>query len=157
MRRRTLDPAALDPHLGRLLRSAAALTGDWDLAEDLVQATCLHVVRDPQRVRQDDVLRHCLATMRELFADERRGRRRRVVSGGDDGEPELVARIARLPAEQRDAVVAVDIAGLDHEDAADLLGVRAGELGTRLYRGRDRLARDLDEGQLAAGGGAPLA
>ena len=158
MRRRTLDPEALEPHLHRMLRAAAALTGVWDLAHDLVQATCLHVIRDPQKVRTDAVLKHCIATMYELFLDERRGRRRRVVADAPDGdELDLIRVLARLPPEQRDALMAVDVAGLSHADATELLGIRATELGMRLYRGRDRLARALEDAASDQVGDAPFA
>ena len=59
---------------------------------------------------------------------------------------ELVAAIAELPDEFRDALVAVDIAGLSYREAARLLGLPEGTITSRLYRARDRLAQRLGEG-----------
>src|SRR5207244_8187401 len=55
------------------------------------------------------------------------------------------AAIAELPGEFRDALVAVDIAGLSYQEAARALGVREGTLTSRLFRARDRVARRLSE------------
>ena len=56
---------------------------------------------------------------------------------------ELVAAIAELPDDFRDALVAVDVAGLSYQEAARLLGLPEGTVTSRLYRARDRLARRL--------------
>jgi RNA polymerase sigma-70 factor, ECF subfamily len=53
--------------------------------------------------------------------------------------------IAALPDEFRDALVAVDIAGLSYDEAARALGVPEGTLTSRLFRARDRVARRLNE------------
>ena len=59
---------------------------------------------------------------------------------------EVHAAIAELPEEFRDALVAVDVAGLSYREAAGALGVPEGTLTSRLFRARDRLARRLEEG-----------
>ena len=56
---------------------------------------------------------------------------------------EVFAAIAELPQEFREVVAAVDVAGLSYAEAADALGVPQGTVMSRLYRGRDRLARRL--------------
>lgn len=142
MRRRALDPQSIEPHLDRLARVARALTGVQETADDLVQATCLRVLGESGRFRGDE-LTHLLATMHGLFTDERRGRRRLVTRSGPPAPRDVFAIVAELPAEQRDAVATVDVGGLDHAAAAELLGIRGQELGMRLYRGRDRVAREL--------------
>ena len=51
--------------------------------------------------------------------------------------------IAALPAEQRDVIVAVDVAGLSYAEAAHGLDVPIGTVMSRLYRGRDAVARAI--------------
>ena len=51
--------------------------------------------------------------------------------------------IQELPEEFRDALVAVDVAGLSYGEAAALFSVPEGTLTSRLFRARDRVARRL--------------
>jgi RNA polymerase sigma-70 factor (ECF subfamily) len=53
--------------------------------------------------------------------------------------------IAELPDDFRDALVAVDVAGLSYPEASRALGVPEGTLTSRLFRARDRVARRLSE------------
>jgi len=55
----------------------------------------------------------------------------------------VYAAIAELPEEFRDALVAVDVAGLSYPEAARALGVPEGTVTSRLFRARDRVARTL--------------
>jgi RNA polymerase sigma-70 factor (ECF subfamily) len=52
--------------------------------------------------------------------------------------------IARLPESFRLAVVAVDVAGLSYREAARALGAPEATITTRLYRARQRVARELE-------------
>jgi RNA polymerase sigma-70 factor, ECF subfamily len=54
---------------------------------------------------------------------------------------ELFAAISELPDDYRDAVAAVDVAGLSYAEAAEALSVPVGTIMSRLHRGRDRGAR----------------
>jgi len=71
------------------------------------------------------------------------------LAGGRDDPVEAVEHrrvydaIRELPDEFRDAIVAVDVAGLSYGEAARALGVREGTLTSRLFRARDRVARLL--------------
>ena len=53
---------------------------------------------------------------------------------------EVFSAIAALPEDQRDALAAVDVAGLSYQEAAEALEVPVGTIMSRLYRGRNRLA-----------------
>jgi RNA polymerase sigma-70 factor, ECF subfamily len=153
-----LDPSSVVEHLPALYRAARAWTGSRDEAEDLVQDVCAHVLARPRRVTGDD-LHYLLRALHNELTSRRRaaGRRPQTVELDEDlgghgrgGDPEaaaenaeLVTAIAALPDEFRDALVAVDVAGLSYQEAARLLDVPEGTVTSRLYRARDRLARRL--------------
>jgi hypothetical protein len=59
--------------------------------------------------------------------------------------------IAQLPESFRLALVAVDIAGLSYREAARALGAPEATITTRLYRARQRVARELDPERFGAG------
>ena len=54
--------------------------------------------------------------------------------------------ISELPSEFRDALVAVDVAGLSYKEASSVLGLAEGTVTSRLFRARERLARRLEAG-----------
>jgi RNA polymerase sigma-70 factor (ECF subfamily) len=58
-------------------------------------------------------------------------------------QQELLAAIAALPDEFRQALVAVDVVGLSYREAGRLLGVREATITTRLFRARRLIARTL--------------
>ena len=73
-----------------------------------------------------------------------------AASGSARGEPEaafeqreLLATIAALPPDFRDALVAIDVVGLSYREAARRLGVPEATITTRLYRARQRVAHTL--------------
>ena len=76
-----------------------------------------------------------------------------------DHDPALVVRpaLAELPAEQRAALVLVDVQGYPVAEAAEILGVAEGTIKSRCARGRARMAITLghlrrgDDGHPAAG------
>jgi RNA polymerase sigma-70 factor (ECF subfamily) len=153
---RTLDPARLGDHIDRLYRAACALTGSRVAADDLVQDTYAKVLAKPRLLRNDDDIGYLLKTMRNLFYDERRQSARRAtdpvdpedferVEGGGASPSraaehrELLSMVAALPAEFRDVLVAVDVAGLSYKETADLVGAPEGTVMSRLYRARKRV------------------
>jgi RNA polymerase sigma-70 factor (ECF subfamily) len=121
-----LDLDAREPrldHLDRLYRVALALTGSAHQADSLVEDT-----HGPD----------LLVALRHAFADSRRRRPDPAATPRD-----LYATIAALPDGQREAVAAVDVAGLSHHDAAEVLGVPIGTVMRRLYRARGQVAAQL--------------
>jgi RNA polymerase sigma-70 factor, ECF subfamily len=163
---RPLDTARLGDHLDRLYRAAFAYVGTRHDAEDLVQETYARVLSRPRRMTPGRELGYMLTALRHTFIDLRR-RRRPDVTGLDEmvsampdsrasarpdhrlNAAEVYAAIAALPAPYREAVAAVDLAGMAYREAAELLGVPIGTVMSRLYRGRAQLAAKLGEADMA--------
>jgi RNA polymerase sigma-70 factor, ECF subfamily len=158
-----LDPESVVGLLPVLYRTALAWTGSREDAEDLVQDACAHVLARPRLITGEDLHYLVRALHNELTSRRRTASRRpqtveldeeldgsRSGRGPDDPEAaaersEVFAAIAALPEAFRDALVAVDVAGLSYQEAARLLEVPEGTVTSRLYRARDRLARRLGE------------
>lgn len=156
------------PELAVLLRVARRLTGDPTTAEDLVQETLLRAYRGlerfdgrhprawlltilrntwrnmnrrarPQLLRSDDEILSVAAP----GADGRGGAEEQVVDHMIDGE--LIAGLRQLSDNHRAVVMLVDVDGLTYQEAADVLGVPAGTVMSRLHRARRRLRRRLEQ------------
>ena len=160
---RALDPEALGDHVDLLFRAAWALCGSREDAEDLVQETYARVLARPRLLRNRDDAGYLMRVMRNTFISKRRAIARRPQSAGADPETlglpdrrggaadppvaaearEALGVIAALPAEFRDALVSVDVAGLSYGEAAKALRVRKGTVASRLFRARDRVAKSL--------------
>jgi RNA polymerase sigma-70 factor (ECF subfamily) len=157
---RRLDPERVVDHLPRLYRAARAWTASREEAEDLVQETIAGVLSRPRLIRGDGELAYLLRALRNTLISQRRAAGRRPATAelaeelGTGSRPqddpataaatrEVHDAIRELPEEFRDALVAVDVAGLSYDEAARALGVPQGTLTSRLFRARDRLARRL--------------
>jgi RNA polymerase sigma-70 factor, ECF subfamily len=158
---RQLDPARLGDHVDRLFRAAWGLCGSREDAEDLVQETYARVLARPRFLRHEDDLGYLLRVLRNTFLNTVRTKRRRpqtdpLPEGADFVEertstrPEqaLAARevydaVAALPADFRDVVVAVDLVGLSYAETGRALRIPEGTVMSRLYRGRQQIARSL--------------
>jgi len=160
---RELDPESAGDHIDALFRAACAMSGSRQIAEDLVQETYVKVLSRPRLLRRDDDLAYLLKALRNTWYGHLRHERvRREVTDPaspppDDlaarssrGDPqasleaaEVLTTLAELPEPYREALAAVDVAGLSYAEAARALGVRKGTVMSRLHRGRDQLARSL--------------
>ena len=58
--------------------------------------------------------------------------------------PYVVAALQRLPSDQRAALTLVALEDMDYAEAAEVLGISAGGLRTRLFRGRAALRTMLN-------------
>lgn len=156
-----LDRDHLQDHLPPPYRAARAWTGSREEAEDLVQETLVHVLARPRLILGDD-LGYLLRALHNTPAGQRRtaSRRPQTVELVEDldtrtssaGDPaasaeaaEVHAAIAALPADFRDALAAVDVAGLSYKETAHVLGIPLGTLTSRLFRARDRPASRIGE------------
>jgi RNA polymerase sigma-70 factor (ECF subfamily) len=159
---RRLDPDRVVEHLPRLYRAARAWTRSREEAEDLVQETYARVLARPRLLRGDDELGYLLRALRNTLISQLRAQQRRPATteltddaalrtraSDDPAEAaehrQVYAAISELPEEFRDALVAVDVAGLSYQEAARVLGVPEGTLTSRLFRARDRVASRLSE------------
>jgi RNA polymerase sigma-70 factor, ECF subfamily len=156
---RQLDPNELGDHIDRLYRAAWGLCGSREDAEDLVQETFAKVLRKPRFLRSEDDVGYLLRVLRNTFISQRRAAASRPQTSPMPDEPvedpgavraesrlesrELYALISTLPADFRDALIAIDLVGLSYGEAARLLRVREATITSRLHRARQRVARSL--------------
>jgi RNA polymerase sigma-70 factor, ECF subfamily len=157
---RELDPTQLGDHVDRLYRAAVGLCGSHADAEDLVQETFVAVLRRPRMLRSHDDIGYLLRVLRNTFYSRYRmeSRRPRAADIGDHEElperpsaaPEAIAAsrevlyaVADLAEPYREAVAAVDLAGLSYREAAHALDTREGTIMSRLHRGRSQVAEAL--------------
>lgn len=126
-----------------------------------MQETYARVLSRPRLIRGEGELAYLLRALRNTLVSQRRTEGRRPATAplveeagagtarsSDDPADvaeirEVHAAIAELDDEFRDAIVAVDVAGLSYREAAQALGVPEGTLTSRLFRARDRLAQRL--------------
>lgn len=151
--------AGLADHLARLWRYGLVLSGRRDVAEDLVQATCVRALERAAQFQPGTRLdRWLLAILHSIWLNEVRARRIRMGEGFVDAESALVvdgaaeiesdvlaAQVRRevqaLPEAQRAAVFLVYVEGLAYREAAGVLGVPVGTIMSRLAAARTTLAR----------------
>jgi RNA polymerase sigma-70 factor (ECF subfamily) len=163
---RRLDPEAAGDHIDTLFRAAWAMSGSRDVAEELVQETYVKVLARPRLLRRDDDLSYLVKALRNTWYSHLRNQRTRraAIDPSESSPDELVARstagdpqssfeagevldaLAELPRQYREAVAAVDVAGLSYAEAARALGVRQGTIMSRVYRGREQVAQAVGPG-----------
>ena len=158
---RRLEPETLPDHLTRLYRAAWAMCGSREDAEDLVQETYLKVLAKPRVLRRGDELGYLMRVLRNTHVSRLRtaDRRPQTAELQDHAHPsemrtalrpeeaveasEVFAAVSALPDQYRDALVAIDVAGLSYKEAAKVLGTREGTIMSRLYRARQQVARTV--------------
>lgn len=158
---------ALLPRLRRFARAICRSDAD---AQDLVQATVERALAKRGGFRPGTRLDSWVFTiMRRIHIDQGRARTRwsRVVAPEDAATPQvpdvgqadedlradvlaLRQAVRRLPDDQRLAVALVLVDGLSYAEAAQVLGVPAGTLTSRLVRGRQTLIQTLTEQGVSA-------
>ncbi|MBW8752815.1 MAG: RNA polymerase sigma factor [Sphingomonadales bacterium] len=148
--------------LPRLRRFAVGLTRDPADADDLCQTTIERALRSRGQWLPGSRLDSWMyRIMRNIWIDETRMRTRRGktfvdeeqglaigASGGQEAMLELSdidRALAKLPGEQREAVLLVMVEGYSYKEAAEIVGCPVGTLNSRLVRGRDALLAQLGE------------
>jgi RNA polymerase sigma-70 factor (ECF subfamily) len=153
-----LLPHTLPAHIDALTRAARALTGSREDADDLVQDTLVRVLARDRAIEADAAGAYLHRALRNQYVSTLRRRDRRPRTApleSDDfrlvapsaGEPssvvaarEVIGAIAALPADQRNVVASVDLAGFGYKETAASLRIPLGTVMSRLHRGRARLA-----------------
>jgi RNA polymerase sigma-70 factor (ECF subfamily) len=154
-----LDPSVRDAVLAAVpsLRAfAISLCGNVDRADDLVQETMLRALANINSFQPGTNMSAWLFTiLRNLFRSEYRKRRREVEDGDGSyadtlkSQPEQSSRVefeefrtalAKLPADQREALILVGASGFSYEEAAEICGCAVGTIKSRVNRARGRLA-----------------
>ncbi|ABG95448.1 MULTISPECIES: RNA polymerase sigma factor SigM [Rhodococcus] len=146
-------------HLWHVAKRTSYTTED---AADALQEALLSAHRNAGSFRRDAAVRSWLHTIvvNACLDRIRRNKARPAVSlsADEDDEPRdardyvsevelslVVERaLAQLPADQRTAIVAVDLEGRSTSEAAILLGVPEGTVKSRCARGRKKLAASLE-------------
>jgi len=158
--------AAYEAFSPRLFTFLLRLSRRRDVAEDLLEETWLRFVKHARRLRPDTRLGPWLFTVaRHLhvsfnrsrvledsaaeslmglwpFAVERASPFESVAA--NELERRIERALAAMPLASREVLLLVGVAGLDHSDAADVLGVTPEALRQRLHRARAVLSRALD-------------
>jgi RNA polymerase sigma-70 factor (ECF subfamily) len=153
--------AGVIPHLRAFGRS---LSGNRDLADDLVQETLLKAWAARDRFQAGSNIRawtfiilrnHFLSQMRrsrfhgdwdDLAADKLL-----AAPAGQDKQMELAdmqRALMELPPAQREALVLVGAGGFSYEEAAEICDVAIGTIKSRVARGRAAVVELLENGTL---------
>jgi RNA polymerase sigma-70 factor (ECF subfamily) len=135
---------------------AISLCGNVDRADDLVQETMLRALANIGSFQPGTNTSAWLFTiLRNLFRSEYRKRRREVEDADGSyadtlkSQPEQNSRVefeefrvalAKLPPDQREALILVGASGFSYEEAAEICGCAVGTIKSRVNRARGRLA-----------------
>ena len=143
--RRSNDPQAVADLTADTFVEAMRSFGSFDPAKGSVPPWLFAIARrvyarhcERMALRQDAARRDGARLI--LDADETDDLVRRI--DAERAGRELMHRLARLPAVDREAVELVDLAGLTPSQAASVLGVSPGALRVRLFRARARLRKE---------------
>jgi len=164
----------VEQEVPRLRRYARALTRGADRADDLVQDTLVRALAKGHLWQPGSDLRAWLFTimhnqfvntvrrdMRETGTVDIERLSRTLVATTDPTArrqlAELEHALARLPAEQREVILLVGLEGMAYENAAQILGVPAGTIRSRLSRAREKLRELIERHDEAKPASHPLA
>src|SRR5215213_11054680 len=135
---------------------AISLCGNVDRADDLVQETLLRALANINSFQPGTNMSAWLFTiLRNHFRSEYRKRRREVEDGDGSyaetlkSHPEQTGRVefeefrtalAKLPGDQREALILVGASGFSYEEAATICECAVGTIKSRVNRARTRLS-----------------
>jgi RNA polymerase sigma-70 factor (ECF subfamily) len=150
---------------------AISLCGNRDRADDLVQEALVKAWNHLDSFEEGTNLKAWLFTiLRNAYFSELRKTKREIA----DSEGQLAARLsvppeqqghldlldlnralARLPADQREALILVGAEGFSYEDAANISGCAVGTVKSRVNRARVRLGELMNTAPAQGTKGAP--
>ena len=150
--------ALIGRHDRELRALAYRILGDRHAMDDALQEAYTRAFRALPSFRGGSALRTWLyRIVHNACVDElRRSRRESVaveqvaaaesVEGAAIARVDLATALARLPVDLRAIVLLVDAGGLDYAEAAEVLGISVGTVGSRLNRARAALRATLGRG-----------
>ncbi len=145
-------------HLNRLWRYGLVLSRSRDMAEELVQATCVRALeKSAQFAPGTRIDRWLFSILHSIWISDLRARRVRMGQGFVDTEDllapdtheqdedrqryqQIMHRVNALPEAQRNALFLVYVEGFSYQEAADTLSVPIGTIMSRLATARATLA-----------------
>ncbi|ORM65489.1 RNA polymerase subunit sigma-24 [Pantoea rodasii] len=148
----------LAAHLARMWRYAMVLSRNRDVAEELVQSTCVRALeRSAQYAPGTRIDRWLFSVLHSVWINELRAQRVRMGQGfvasdellAPDNQQQneqrrqyakVMQRVGQLPEAQRNAVFLVYVEGFTYQEAADTLAVPIGTIMSRLAAARNTLA-----------------
>ena len=148
-------------HEDRVFSVCLRIVGDRDRALDATQETFLTVFRKAGQFKGDSALGTWIyrIAVNTCYDQLRKAKRRRTDPIPDHLDPvdpsaesaidsaalrpEIQAALDKLPTDFRAAIVLSDIEGMSMAEVAQVLGVPAGTVKSRLFRGRRLLAEQL--------------
>jgi RNA polymerase sigma-70 factor, ECF subfamily len=154
---------AIIDEIPRMRRYARSLLRDRDAADDLVQDSLERALSRMERWTTGDSPRRWLFTiMHHLFVDQLRRAKRHVQAvtmmpetidalatpaqqPDKVASTEVLSALQQIAPERRAALTLVAVEGLSYADAANVLGIPAGTLMSRIARGREELRAILDD------------
>lgn len=147
-------------HLPALRALAISLTGNTGRADELVQETVEKALRNMDRFRPGtDMWSWLFTILRNTYFSHKRRLRREIsddfgkyahifaVKPAHDGRLamyDFVRACAQLSAEQRQVLILVGALGMRYEEVADICGVAAGTVKSRVNRARNLLLHHMD-------------
>lgn len=152
-------------HAEAVWRLASSLLADRHDAEEAVQDTFLKAFRHLDSFRAESSFRTWLHSIcHRTCLDRLRSPRAQVVPLEEirerrdaEGTPELRLALKEtlegLPSDERRAFVLVHVLGYSREEAAEICGVPASTMRSRVLRARQRLAQAMERSEFVEGDG----
>ncbi|RWX79356.1 RNA polymerase sigma factor [Neorhizobium lilium] len=155
----------LTEHLSQLWRYGLVLSRKRDVAEDLVQQTCVRALeRAVQFAPGTHLDRWLFSILHSIWLNEIRASRVRNGQGFADAEDTLVfdgagatethvaasqllRKIDKLPEAQRSAIFLAYVEGLSYREVAEILDIPIGTVMSRLAAARAKLSGAAAEGK----------
>jgi RNA polymerase sigma-70 factor (ECF subfamily) len=157
------------PHVDSVYRAAVAMSGSYNDAEDLTQATMLKALEKFETFKKGtNANAWLMSILRNKWIDKlrKRGRAVKVISidetriakqpegnelidsNSEDiisnfSDEQVIKALKSLPPEQRFALFLVDVEQLSHQEVAEIMQIAVGTVKSRTSRGRAALKSEL--------------